>query len=125
MSSRAPHRVLRRHAEENTRHVIAKERSDCGNLNSHAIRTLYFLRRPEGPRQSRAFRAQAARNTANWLCFTFFLFTFSLLLLSPAFCILNSVLSQIGFVFQNTTCDIRNTKHETRNWLCFFKYPYV
>jgi hypothetical protein len=44
--------------EKDARHVIAKERSDCGNLNPYGIKTVYFLRRPEGPRQSLAFRAE-------------------------------------------------------------------
>ena len=30
--------------EKNARHVIAKEQSDCGNLNPYATKTVYFLR---------------------------------------------------------------------------------
>jgi len=40
LSLRAPHRILRMHAKK-AQYVIAKERSDCGNLNSfngHTIR---------------------------------------------------------------------------------------
>ena len=33
------------YSEEKARHVIAKERSDCGNLNPYDRRTVYFLTR--------------------------------------------------------------------------------
>jgi len=34
--------------KKNARHVIAKERSDCGNLTPCATKTVYFFGRPEG-----------------------------------------------------------------------------
>jgi len=34
--------------QNNARHVIAKERSDYGNLNTRGGRTAYFLKNPSG-----------------------------------------------------------------------------
>ena len=40
--------------------VIAKERSDCGNLNPYAAKTVYFFRRSTATKRSRLFQ-QARR----------------------------------------------------------------
>jgi hypothetical protein len=54
LRARLPLRGL--NPRENVPNVIAKERSDCGNLNSCALASAHFLRKSLATKQSQAFQ---------------------------------------------------------------------